>query len=104
MANPVGFNAIVSGPTKKNYVMGEKISWTESLELDINFQQKPLYPIDVMIFKDGEKILSSDSINTTYKILEPGVYRIVVRIIPTFPIPDGKKWVPWIITNPFFIK
>ena len=85
-------------------MMGDEIQWQEHLKLNITFTQKPLYPIDVMIFKDGAKILSSDSLNTSYSILEPGVYRVVVRTIPTFPLPDGKKWVPWIITNPFFIN
>ena len=104
MANPVGFNALVSGANGQNSMMGEQVSWSDSLNLEISFTQKPLYPIDVMIFKDGEKILSSNSLNTSYALLDKGVYRVVVRIIPTFPLPDGKKWVPWIITNPFYVR
>ena len=104
MANPAGFNVTVQTENQVTYMMGDTIPWQEELLLKVNLLSKPLYPIDVIIYRNGEKILSSDSANTTYSLLEKGVYRIVVRIIPTLPLPDGKKWIPWIITNPFFIQ
>ncbi|MCB9025651.1 MAG: hypothetical protein H6625_04995 [Bdellovibrionaceae bacterium] len=103
MANPTSFNAIVSND-KDTYMMGDSINWSEKLRLSLRFAQKPLYPIDIMIFKDGKKVFSTDSLDATYTLPDRGIYRVVVRIIPTFPLPDGKKWVPWIITNPFFVK
>ena len=103
MANPVGFNATIKNSQGKVFPLGSSLPWQEELKLEVSFKQKPVAPIDIMIFKDGEKVVSSNSALTTYQLLEPGVYRIVVRIIPTFPLPDGKKWVPWIIANPFFV-
>jgi hypothetical protein len=35
------------------------------------------------------------------KITERGLYRVHVRVSPFFPIPDAKKWMTWIMTNPF---
>jgi hypothetical protein len=39
-----------------------------------------------------------------YAITTPGVYRLEVRVIPLLPLPDAKKWIGWIYTNPFFVK
>ena len=103
MADPTGFNVLIEG-AGSNYILGDNVPWSENLNLSVKFASKPLYPIDVMIFRNGEKVLSSNSLNTTYSLPEKGVYRVVVRIIPTLPPPDGKKWIPWIITNPFYIN
>ncbi len=103
MASPIGFNTFVTQNDELNKPMGSRLSLSPDLNLIVQLPTKPLYPIDIMIYRDGERVLSSNSLTTTYKIHEPGVYRVVVRIIPTLPLPDGKKWIPWIITNPFFV-
>jgi hypothetical protein len=105
LARPNGFNIYISPSNLKDpYPMGSSIEWKNGLQLNIELVNEPLYPIDVIIYKNGTKVLASDSINTPYKLDGPGTYRVVVRILPTLPLPDGKKWVPWIITNPFYVN
>ncbi|MGE0527691.1 MAG: hypothetical protein AB7P49_11555, partial [Bdellovibrionales bacterium] len=66
--------------------------------------QKPDVPFDVIIYRDGLRVMTSNSQLTQYYLNTPGVYRVMVRVIPTLPLPDGKKWIPWIYTNPFYVE
>jgi hypothetical protein len=70
----------------------------------VTLPQKPKVPFDTIIIKQGEKMMTSNSQVTHFYINSPGVYRVMVRVIPTLPLPDGKKWIPWIYTNPFYVK
>jgi hypothetical protein len=49
-------------------------------------------------------MMTSNSQVTQYYLNSPGVYRVLVRVIPTLPLPDGKKWIPWIYTNMFYVE
>ncbi|NUN04524.1 MAG: hypothetical protein HUU57_02070 [Bdellovibrio sp.] len=40
---------------------------------------------------------------TSFPITQPGTYRVQVRVSPLMPLPDAKKWITWIYTNPFFV-
>lgn len=103
LANPKGFNAVLKTPQGKTFLMGSEVKWTEGMELEIVLPHKPHVPFDVDIYKNGELLVVSNSQKTTYKLSGPGVYRVKVRVIPTFPLPDGKRWVPWIYSNPFWV-
>ena len=83
--------------------MGSNIIFETGLELVVKLPQKPEVPFDVLIYRNGERVFTSNSLETRWVIHEDGVYRVKVRVIPTFALPDGKKWVPWIYSNPFFI-
>lgn len=104
LADPKGFLAIIRNKQNQVFLMGSTIKWTSGLELSVALPHKPRVPFDIVLYKNGVSYATANSQTATFNIHEPGVYRIKVRVIPTFPLPDGKKWVPWIYTNPFYIK
>lgn len=104
MADPSGFNAVVINKEGQEFMMGSEIPWEEGLSIDVHLPQKPKVPFETIVIKDGSPIVLSNSQNSSFILHGPGVYRIVVRVIPTFPLPDGKKWIEWIYTNPFYIR
>lgn len=104
LGNPKGFNAVVRPANGPVFAIGSKVKFEKGLSLEVTLPQKPKVPFDIIIYKDGERMMTSNSQNTQYFINTPGVYRVMVRVIPTLPLPDGKKWIPWIFTNPFYVE
>jgi hypothetical protein len=104
LAEPKGFNAYVEDQQGEISPIGSDVKLGPDMKLVVNLPQKPQVPFDTMIFRNGERMMTSNSQRTDFFIHEPGVYRVMVRVIPTFPLPDGKKWVPWIFTNPFYVR
>ncbi len=104
LADPIGFNTTLLDQYGQVYPLGAEVPYQEGLNLKVVLPHKPRVPFDVIIHKDGADLFTSNSVETIIPIKEPGVYRVTVRVIPTFPLPDGKKWVPWIFTNPIYIR
>ncbi|MCB0364030.1 MAG: PHP domain-containing protein [Bdellovibrionaceae bacterium] len=104
LADPRGFIAKIDNDKTTPVLMGGSIDWSPGLRLTTVLPQKPNVPFDVIYYRNGEKVLVSNSRETSLEIPSPGVYRVMVRVIPTLPLPDGKKWIPWIFTNPFYIN
>lgn len=104
LANPKGFNTFIRTADGKVHLMGSEVPLQVGMELVVELPNKPNVPFDIDIFRNGNKIVTSNSQTTRITLHEPGVYRVKVRVIPTFPIPDGKKWVSWIFSNPFYIR
>jgi hypothetical protein len=104
LANPKGFIAKIVDDTPNPHIMGSEVRLTKNQELVVVLPSEPLVPFETVIYKDGKKVMASNSTETRLRLHEPGVYRAVIRVIPTFPLPDGKKWIPWIFTNPFYVK
>lgn len=104
LGNPKGFNSVIKSKTGQVFPMGSQIPWQEGLILEVGLPQKPKVPFDSVVYRNGERMLTSNSQITQYYINHPGTYRVMVRVIPTLPLPDGKKWIPWIYTNPFYIS
>lgn len=104
LANPKGFNAVIVEEDGGINPIGSRIQWKEGMNLKVTLPHKPKVPFDVAIYKDGEVMLVSNSKDSVFKLPGPGVYRVKVRVIPTFPLPDGKRWVPWIFTNAFYVN
>lgn len=102
LANPEGFVAYAVDDNQKRYPIGSEVP--AGSELVVRLPAKPNYPFDVIIFRNGEKFVLSNSLETQVQLPESGNYRIEVRVIPTFPPPDGKKWITWIYTNHFIVK
>jgi hypothetical protein len=104
LANPKGFNSFMT--TKNGHVisMGSDVEMEDSLELTVDLPHTPTVPFEIIIYRNGERILSASSRTTKLPIRSPGVYRVAVRVNPTLPLPDGRKWIPWIFTNPFYVK
>lgn len=104
LGNPKGFNALVRTKSGTIYPMGSDVKFEEGLTLEVTLPQKPKVPFDTVIYRNGEKMMTSNSQVTQYYVNGPGVYRVLVRVIPTLPLPDGKKWIPWIYTNDFYVS
>ncbi len=103
IANPKGFSIFTSSKNKA-YLMGSKIKLAPDTQLKIQLPSHLEVPYEVRIYKDGELYLTSNSLKTEMNITAPGTYRAVVRVIPTFPFPEGKRWISWIYSNPFYIE
>lgn len=104
LGNPKGFNAILKNKKGQIFPMGSQIDFEDGLMLEVVLPQKPDAPFDTVIYRNGERMMTSNSQVTDYYLNSPGVYRVMVRVIPTLPLPDGKKWIPWIYTNAFHVK
>ena len=103
LENPKGFVTYLR-KGKKKYPLGSQLEIQKGLELYVHLPRPPQVPFEVVIYRDGKPIFRSHKEKTIYPIKKAGVYRITVRVIPTMPLPDGKKWISWIYTNPFFVR
>ena len=103
LGDPKGFNAEVRSPGGKARPMGSTLAYREGTVLEVTLPQQPKVPFDTVIYRNGERVMTSNSTTTHFVLTEPGVYRVMVRVIPTLPLPDGKKWIPWIFTNSFYV-
>lgn len=99
-----GFQAFVSDNDNKIHFMGSSIKNNKNLLLKVQLPSKPKHFFEIIIYKDGEAIKRTNEIHLSFPIEKSGVYRIQVRVSPFFPLPDAKKWVSWIYSNPFFIQ
>lgn len=104
LAEPKGFNAYLESAEGEIFPIGSEIHYKKDMKLVVTLPHKPQVPFDVVIYHNSDRMMTSNSQRTDFFIHEPGVYRVMVRVIPTFPLPDGKKWVPWIFTNPFYVR
>ncbi|MDC0980340.1 hypothetical protein OAQ84_01255 [Bdellovibrionales bacterium] len=103
MANPKGFLTTVETPDGRSHLMGKSLKWQPKMKLKVHLPQLPKVPFETTVYKNGSPFVLSNSQDSEFNIHSPGSYRVVVRVIPTFPLPDGKKWIEWIYTNPFYI-
>lgn len=103
LGNPKGFTAFVEDG-EKIHPIGSRTKLKSGMRLRVRLPQKPRSPFEIAFLKDGELIAASNSSETDLQIHESGVYRVIVRVIPTLPLPDGKRWITWIYTNPFFLE
>lgn len=103
LADPRGFFTEVRGQGQK-YPMGSSIKWKRDMKLVVQLPSQPQVPFEVVITKDGFPITTTHDAFTRYDLRFPGVYRVSVRVLVNLPFPFGKKWLPWIYSNPFFIK
>ncbi|MBK7843968.1 MAG: hypothetical protein IPJ71_09760 [Bdellovibrionales bacterium] len=104
LANPRGFISLIERLHQPPVLIGGDLKFEAGMILKTVLPQKPNVPFDVIYYRNGERIMVSNSVETTLRLPGPGVYRVMVRVIPTLPLPDGKKWIPWIFTNPFFVR
>lgn len=103
LADPKGFVAYIKD--KDDIIkMGSKIKYKKNLNLHVSLGNQPKYFFEIVLIKDGERVYTSNSMELDYDIKSKGNYRIQVRVSPTFPFPEGKRWITWIYSNPFFIK
>ena len=103
LGDPKGFLATMEDHDKK-FLMGEHVRHSRTLRLKAKLPIEPKDFYEMVVFKNGERDLAVNSPEFVYPVPGPGVYRVVVRVSPTLPLPDGKKWVTWIYTNNFYVN
>lgn len=86
---------------EKIFTLGSSIALNDNTFIHVDLPEMPTVPFEVALFCDGKKVEANNQKQSIWKIKKPGVYRVVVRVIPTLPLPDGKRWFPWIYTNTF---
>lgn len=99
-----GFQAYMTSPANGPVLMGQHLNLENDLKLYVQLPDKPLFPFEVIVYKDGEKFSSSNKVMSEFSVPTKGTYRVYVRVIPTLPFPDGRKWMPWIYTNSFYVN
>lgn len=102
LGDPKGFVATVE-EDNRSHLMGSEIKLSKRMSLKVALPGKPKDFFEVNVFKNGEIISRSNDPEFNFPITTPGTYRVQVRVSPMLPLPDARKWITWIYTNPFFI-
>lgn len=102
LGNTNGFIALMENK-KNSYLMGSQLELTKDLVLNVKIPEIKKEFFEIILIKDGEKIRAFNSSTVQIPITEKGIYRIQVRVSPRLPIPDGKIWISWIYSNPFYV-
>lgn len=102
LGNPKGFAAYIQDG-ERTLPMGSRVKWSPGMKIMVHLPRKPRTPFETAFLKDGQHIMSSNSVDTEYEIHGPGVYRVVVRIFTALTLPDGQRWISWIYSNPFYV-
>jgi hypothetical protein len=103
LGNPKGFTTFIQDGDK-THAMGATVKWAPGMKISVHLPRRPKVPFEAAFIKDGQHIMSSNSVDTEYEIHGPGVYRVIIRVFLGFTLPDGNRWVTWIYTNPFYVK
>lgn len=103
LGNPKGFNTTLT-QGDKIHLMGSTTKFSKNMQLHINIPVRPKCEFEIVIFKDGEREMGYSTQEIRHTISSPGIYRVMVRLIPQLPLPDAKKWIPWIFTNHFRVE
>lgn len=99
LGNPKGFNFLAK--TKdRDFLMGSTLPLTNDLSLHFSLPAKPQHPFEFRLFRNGQIVEIFRNTSGSFKITEPGVYRLDVRVRPPWPFPDQSRWVHWIFSNP----
>lgn len=83
--------------------LGSRVRFAPGHRLVVRLPKQPTVAFETVILRDGLSIMTSNSTETDFRILQPGVYRVVVRLFVSPSLFDGGRWIPWIITNPIVV-
>ena len=103
LGDPRGFTASIAEGTNV-YVMGSSLKYKAGMKLNISLPAAPKSFFEIIVYKDGVATSRFNQTPIQYEVIDPGVYRVEVRVSPLLPLPDAKKWISWIYTNPFYIN
>ena len=86
----------------------EKILMGSSIGLDKEVTLKGVVPatkssVKILLYRNGE-ILETFKKDFVYRVKQKGMYRIEVRVNPTYPLIRNQEWIPWIFSNPIFVQ
>jgi hypothetical protein len=103
LGDPKGFVAYLQDK-EKIMGMGSRVHFHKNLKLIAKLPIEPTDFYEIIVTKNGERDATINQPDLEYEIKGPGVYRISVRVSAYLPLPDAKKWITWIYTNPFYVK
>lgn len=83
--------------------LGSRLKLQDGGRVMVRLPKKPMVPFEIAVYRDGLSIMTSNSTETEFRVLQSGVYRIVVRLFVSPSLFDGGRWIPWIMTNPIVI-
>jgi hypothetical protein len=103
LGNPKGFITYFQSG-EKIFGLGEEIKFSGQSKIFYKLPAEPNEIFEIVLFRNGQRVNHSNSIQGSFEIDKPGQYRLTVRVSPFFPLPDARKWVTWIYTNSFFVR
>lgn len=102
LGDPKGFLAEVK-TNSNSYLPGSRIRLKEHPWLNVKLPKTPRFPFEIRVLHNGNLMKTFNEPSISMELTEKGSYRVVIRVIPTLPLPDGKRWFSWIFTNPFTV-
>ena len=102
LGQPQGFQAALTND-RESFMPGYRGPVRKGFRIEASLRSAPRFFFEMIVFRNGERVLTSNSPEISYPVAGPGVYRIIVRVIPTLPFPEGKRWCTWITTNAFVL-
>lgn len=102
LGDPQGFEVVLQ-EKENEYLMGSIVRLDKDLLLKVKMPEGMNYDFEVILYRNGNNIAKSSEKISYFKINDVGAYRVQVKVAAELPIPDAKKWISWIYTNPFYI-
>lgn len=103
LGSPKGFAAYIKQKGRTE-LPGSQLPLRRKMTLHVDLPKGLVAPVEVHLLKDSTLVDLSKKSQSDFEINASGSYRIEVYVQPKFPFPERARWVPWIFTNPFFIK
>lgn len=103
LGDPKGFLAVIEDKDRM-ILMGEKVKLNKNLRLKARLPIEPTAFYEIVLFRNGERDATSNTVELDTPITQPGIYRVIVRVSPMLPLPEGKQWITWIYTNNFYVE
>jgi len=102
LGDPKGFAFWAETLSRKKILMGGSVGIDEEITLK-GVVPPTLVDVKILLYRNGEvlEVFKKDFI---YRAKQKGMYRIEVRVNPTYPLVRNQEWIPWIFSNPIFIK
>lgn len=103
LGDPKGFFAAIED-RNKTYLFGSHVKLSKSLTMKVLLPNVPKEFFEIVIYRNGERYKTFNASDISFPVEQPGTYRVQVRVSPLWPLPDARKWISWIYTNPFYVE
>lgn len=100
--DPSGF--VFSGLSKSgdSTLMGEEVKLDVLQSLNVAIPQIK-DDLEIDLYRNGE-VIKTFKKGFSFEVQQMGTYRIVVKRDPLFPLLRSQEWIPWIFSNPIYVK
>jgi len=102
LGDPKGFVATIED-RGRSHMIGSQVKLTKGMSLNVHIPGPPKNFFEIVVYKNGERVLTANEPEVSMPITESGVYRVQVRVAVSMPLPDANRWISWIYTNPFYV-